>query len=235
MTLLRADSIVKSYGDRHVLTAASLRASEGQIVGLLGRMGEGKSTLLRICAGLMSADGGWVTFAGVQYLRSSLSTLAARGLYYLADADNLASTLTLRGHMRAVQRRYGAGDLDEIIALLELEPLLNAMPYSLSTGEQRRAELAIAMLRKPVCLLTDEPFRSIDPLAAELMGTAFRRLAAAGCAIVVTGHDVRAIVPYLDRVVWMTSGTTYELGTPESAWENELFQREYLGPGMGVA
>jgi ABC-type multidrug transport system ATPase subunit len=193
-------------------------------------MGEGKSTLLKICAGVVAPDDGWVNFAGVQYSRSRLSTLATRGLYYLADADNLASTRTLRDHFRAVQRRFGVGDADGIIAMLQLEALLDTTAASLSGGEQRRAELAVAMLRKPLCLLTDEPFRGIDPLTAELMGLAFRQLAGAGCGVVLTGHEVRTLMPYLDSVVWMTAGTTYELGTPGNAVQHELFQREYLGP-----
>ncbi|HSU96952.1 MAG TPA: ATP-binding cassette domain-containing protein [Gemmatimonadaceae bacterium] len=211
-----------------------MRVNAGQVVGLLGRMGEGKSTLLKICAGLVPPDSGWTSFVGVQYFRSRLSTLAASGLYYLADADNLASTRTLRDHFRAVCRRYGGGDQDEVIELLKLDSLLDISPAALSGGEQRRAALGVAMLRQPICLLTDEPFRGIDPLTAELTGAAFRRLAATGCAVVLTGHEVRTLVPYLDRVVWMTSGTTYELGTVASAWNHEAFQREYLGPLAGA-
>jgi ABC-type multidrug transport system ATPase subunit len=228
--ILCADSVGKSYGRRRVLSSASLRVPEGKIVGLLGRMGEGKSTLLKTCAGMAQPDSGWIRFAGVQYFRARLSTLAARGMYYLADDNNLASSLTLRAHIRVVERRYGMANSDQIIAQLKLEPLLDSLPAALSGGEQRRAELAVAMLRRPLCLLADEPFRGIDPLTAELVGSALRQLSAAGCGIVLTGHEVRTLLPYVDTIAWMTAGTTYDLGTPESAWRNEQFQRAYLGP-----
>ena len=55
------------------------------------------------------------------------------------------------------------------------------------------------------------------------------QLAAEGCGVVVTGHEVRALRPFLDSVTWVTAGTTYPLGTPEEAWKNDRFRREYLG------
>jgi ABC-type Mn2+/Zn2+ transport system ATPase subunit len=64
----------------------------------------------------------------------------------------------------------------------------------------------------------------------DLLGMAFRHLASTGCAVVVTGHEVNALEPHLDSVVWVTSGTTYSLGTTEAAWKHEKFRKEYLGP-----
>lgn len=86
MTILHADSISKARGTRRVLTAATLKVGAGTVVGLLGRMGEGKSTLLKICAGVEAPDSGWVLFAGRQSSRAHLPDTARRGLYYLADS-----------------------------------------------------------------------------------------------------------------------------------------------------
>ena len=229
MTVLRADSIGKIYKGQRVVTAASLEVQPGEIVGLLGRMGVGKSTLLRICAGVETADSGWVRFAGAQHFRPRLSVLAAQGMYYLGEARNLANNLSLRGHLDVLLRRYGSQNGKEAIALLKLESLLDQPAHSLSGGEQRRAEIAVAMARQPTCLLADEPFRGIDPISAELIGQALQHLARSGCGVVVTGHEIRSFLPFLSSVVWMTAGTTYALGPPAEAWRDERFRLEYLG------
>ncbi len=228
--ILRADSVSRSFGGRLVLASARLTASGGEVVGLLGRMGMGKSTLLKICAGVMSPDSGWVEFDGQQYQRPRLSTLASRGLFYLAESENLVTALTVEQHFDLIEKRFGKGDRSFVLEFLGLHSFLGAKAATLSGGESRRVEIALALLRRPSCLLSDEPFRSVDPLMCDLLGKAFRHLASTGCAVVVTGHEVNALKPYLDSVVWVTSGTTYSLGNTDAAWSHDAFRNEYLGP-----
>lgn len=206
--------------------------SRGEVIGLLGRMGQGKSTLMKICAGVLDSDSGWVEFDGRQYDRPRLSTLAARGLFYLAETDNLIGALTISQHFDLIEKRFGASDRDLATSMMRLEDFLDARADTLSGGETKRAEMALAILRRPLCLLADEPFKSVDPLMCELLGSGYRHLASNGSAIAVTGHEVNALKPYLDGVVWVTSGTTYELGDTDSAWRHDGFRREYLGPGV---
>ncbi|MEP6508203.1 MAG: ATP-binding cassette domain-containing protein [Gemmatimonadales bacterium] len=214
-----------------MLSSARLSVSRGEVIGLLGRMGQGKSTLMKICAGVMDSDSGWVEFDRRQYDRPRLSTLAARGLFYLAESDNLVSALTISQHFDLIEKRFGSGDRDLAASMMRLEDFLSARADTLSGGETRRAEMALALLRRPSCLLADEPFKSVDPLMCELLGNGYRHLASNGTAVVVTGHEVNALRPFLDSVVWVTSGTTYELGNTVSAWRHDGFRREYLGPG----
>jgi lipopolysaccharide export system ATP-binding protein len=228
--ILCADSISRSFSGRRVLSSARLALEPGQVVGVLGRMGMGKSTLMKICAGVLDADSGWVEFAGQQYQRPRLSKLASRGLFYLAETDNLAGALTVRQHFDLIENRYGSGNRALAVEMLKLEPFLNARCDTLSGGETRRAEMALAILRQPLCLIADEPFKSVDPIMCETLGNAFVHLARNGCAVAVTGHEVNALKPFLDSVVWVTSGTTYSLGTTEAAWSHDGFRREYLGP-----
>ena len=233
--VLRADCVSKRLGGRMVLSAATLSLHAGTVTGLVGRMGQGKSTLLRICAGLLELDGGWVRLRGRQHLRPRLAELARDGLYFLADQRALVARLTLRRHLDLVADRFGAGERETAIELLRLAPLLDVRTGTLSGGERRRAELAVAVARAPHCLLADEPFRGIDPLSAELMGAAFRHLATRGGAVAVTGHELPAIVPAVDELVWLTAGSTRPLGAPAVAWRDHAFQREYLGVAMTAA
>lgn len=228
--VLRIDSACRSFGERRVLTSATLCARRGRVTVLFGRNGCGKSTLLRIGAGLLAPESGVITFAGRKWMRTRLHVVARRGLFYLPERGLLAHTLTLRAHLDMVTRRFGgnaawAGHVAE----LGLDSLLDRRPDQLSGGEQRRGELAIALTRGPKVMLADEPLMGIAPVDAERIGAALRRLAAAGCAVVVTGHEVPTLLDYADDVVWMTAGTTHELGAPASALLNWQFRREYLG------
>lgn len=228
--ILWADSISRSFSGRRVLSSARLTASAGEIVGVVGRVGSGKSTLLKISAGVLQADSGWVQFCGQRHYRPRLSSLAARGMFYLAESNNLVSAMTVRRHFNVIEKRFGPGVCEEVLSHLSLAALLDATAESLSAGEVRRVEIALALVRRPLCLLADEPFRSVDPKVCQLLGESFRMLAHQGCAVVITGHEVNLLRPFLDSVTWVTSGTTYSLGSADAAWAHDAFAREYLGP-----
>ncbi len=229
MPLLQADSIGKAYGERRILTAARLQAEAGQIVAVVGRMGAGKSTLLKICAGLVAPDSGWVRFEGVMYDRPRLFRIAPRGMYFLPEGGNLASSLSIGEHFRLLGRRYGDGGSAATLEALDLPPLLSRRAHTLSGGERQRVEVALAIARGP-CLLADELFRGLDPLTCELLGAALQRFARSGCAVVATGHEVESLAQFASKIVWVTPGTTYSLGDPRAAAASEAFRREYLGP-----
>lgn len=227
--LFSADSIGKSFGSRKILSAASVWATEGRITALFGRNGCGKSTLLRIAAGVVPADHGVVIFDGQAYLRPRLPTLAARGLFYLPDRDLLSRRLTVREQIRAVEWRFGGGRTHDVLDRLGIGSVLDRTPAQLSGGERRKAEIAVALIRSPRCLLADEPFAGINPGDVETITRALVKLARQGCAVVVTGHEVSSMMDFADEVVWVVAGTTHGLGTPKAAAAHDQFRREYLG------
>lgn len=227
--LFAADSIGKSFGSRTVLKAASVWARPGTISVLFGRNGCGKSTLLKVGAGLLRADHGVVQFDGRSYLRPRLSELAARGLFYLPDRDFLSRRLPVGEQIRAVEWRFGGSRTAGILERLGIGRLLDQTPVELSGGERRRVEIATALIRAPRCLLADEPFAGIDPADAEVLAGTLRSMAWEGCAIVITGHEVRQLLDVADDIVWMAGGSTHGMGTPQKAMQHEQFRREYLG------
>jgi ABC-type multidrug transport system ATPase subunit len=202
MALLEADCIGKAYGARRVLTSASLRAPEGAVTALIGRNGSGKSTLLAVAAGWRQADTGTVRFDAVSYLRPHLVTLSAQGLFYLPDREILSPGIPLHRQLESVARRYGTSAVVTPVA----------------------EELDLVH-----CLLSDEPFRGMSPLDAERLTRVFRRLAAGGCAVVISGHEIDTLLDAADRVVWCTDGTTYEYSSPADVQADWRFQQGYLG------
>lgn len=232
--LFAADSIGKTFGPRTILKAASVWGTPGKITALFGRNGCGKSTLLKIGAGVLRADHGVVHFDGRAYLRPRLPELARRGLFYLPDRDLLSRRLTIGEQLRAVELRFGGARVTEIAERLGIVPVLNRTGVDLSGGERRRAEIAAAWIRAPRCLLADEPFAGINPRDVEVVAAALRELAREGCAIIMTGHEVRQVLDVADEVVWMTAGTTHGIGTAHDARRHEQFRREYLGSQYGI-
>ncbi len=231
--LLEVDSVARSFRGRRVLDAASLRAPAGAVTALVGRNGCGKTTLLRIATGRLAAHSGFVRYDGRTYLRPRLPRLARLGVLFIPDRDLLSSAFSVAQQLGLVWRTFGretgAAAPEEAAARTGLDALVDRRPQALSEGERRRAELALALVRAPRCLLADEPFRHLAPLDAAVVGSVLRELAARGCAVVVTGHEVTSLFEFADRVTWCTSGTTYELGTPAEARRDRRFCVEYLG------
>jgi ABC-type multidrug transport system ATPase subunit len=224
---LLADCVSKRFGERRVLTSASLRAVRGQVRVLFGRNGIGKSTLIKIAAGLVRADSGAVHIDGRVLLRPTLADLARRGLFYLPDHELLSQSMTIGEQLALFAERFGQRSVDEAARLAMIEPFLDRRPGGLSGGELRRAELALALVRRPACLLADEPYRGIAPKDHDALHAIFRGLAADGCAVIVTGHEVASLLELADHITWSTSGTTYELGAPAAARAHENFGKEY--------
>lgn len=233
--VLRADSIVVRYGERRVLTSATLRAEAGRITALFGRNGVGKSTLVKVAVGLLRPTSGVVHFRGVARLRPTLPALAREGLFFLPDRELLAPALTVRRQLALFARRFHRADMDARVdaaaALVGLGDRIDQRADACSGGERRLAEVALAWLRAPTCLVADEPYRDVAPIVGETLSRAFRRMADDGCAVVVTGHETSTLLDLADRVAWCTAGTTYELGTAGEARRHAGFRREYLGPG----
>ncbi|UCG86797.1 MAG: ATP-binding cassette domain-containing protein [Gemmatimonadota bacterium] len=232
--LLAVESIGKSFGTRIVLRTASMWAHPSRITVLLGRNGCGKTTLVKITVGLLRADYGVVIYRGLRSLKPRLHRLARTGLYYLPERNLLSSAFTLREHLRAVNRLVPESDVEGAVELLRLGEFIDRKPRSLSGGELRRAEIAIALARRPICLLADEPYMGIMPTDTELITRAFRELAGEGCAVLVTGHEVRTLLELADDVIWQTGGTTHHIGTPDQAQLHHEFRRDYLGPGFAA-
>lgn len=229
--ILRADSIGKAFGGRHVLKAAYFEVRAGEAVGVVGRNGAGKSTLLKIAAGWLAPDHGLVEFRGKRYVRPPAAQLARAGLLYLpVDRSVLSPVFTLGQHLDALEHRFGrtshrAGTL-EALGISHLQGVLTS---TLSDGERRRAELAVAVLRRPRCLLLDEPFRGVDPVDREVITEILHGLTESGSGLAITGHEMESVLGAAQLILWVREGSTELLGSPANATAHWRFRRDYLG------
>ncbi len=228
---LAAESIGKSFGKRQVLNSASLWVYPGSVTALVGRNGQGISTLFNIAAGLMRPDYGMIRMEGDRFVRVRQADMARRGVFFLPEVGHslLCRSFTIRDHLCATEYHFGGDNIGRAVELLRIGDFLDRLPHMLSGGERRRAELAMAVARGPSCLLADEPFLGVVPTDREFLTELFRNLSRDGCAIAITGHEVQSLFDTADDVLWMTGGTTHALGTPAEARKDDQFVREYLG------
>ena len=226
--ILAAESIGKRFGRRTILQSAGVWATPGRITAILGRNGCGKTTLIRIACGTLAPDYGVVIYDSVRFSRTRLWRLARRGLFFLPERGLLHRGITCADHFKAVTYHCSESRAPDAVERLGLADLMNRKPRTLSGGELRRTELAVAVARAPKCLVADEPFYGIAPKDAELVCGVFRELAESGMAIIVTGHEVQHLLDLADDVIWHTAGTTHALGDPRQAREHHQFGEEYL-------
>lgn len=227
-----AQSMGRWFRRIEVVHSASIWCRPGQVTVLLGRNGSGKSTLLKMATGWLRPDYGVVKLGDEAWERPKPAELGRRGVFYLPAEGLLSRAHRVRPQLNQVARSLGiAGErVEAVAAQLHIESALDRAMWTLSGGELRRADVAAALIARPRYLLADEPLGGITPKDREMVGAAIRHLADAGAGVLVTGHDVAPLMDLADNVVWMTGGTTHDLGTPEAARTHDQFRREYLGP-----
>jgi ABC-2 type transport system ATP-binding protein len=190
--MLRAEGLVKRYGDCRALDGFDLVVQPGEIAGLVGHNGAGKTTFVEVVTGLVKADAGSIRIAGVDARRDPR---AARKLLGVAPQEQaLYNTATVRDNFRLFGSLAGlrAGGLQAAIGAvaeeLRLTDVLGQRVGLLSGGQRRRTQAATAMLGQPAVLLLDEPTAGADPETRAALLAAVRRRADAGAAVVYTTH-----------------------------------------------
>jgi ABC-2 type transport system ATP-binding protein len=177
----------KHFGSLRAVDGVTLAVKTGEIYGLLGPNGSGKTTLIRMLVGLLHPTAGSARVLG--RTMPSKSVLAQVG--YMPQASALYSDLTIRENVAFFAEMCGGGhraQVDEAIALVELEERADDLVRTLSGGLKQRTSLACALAHRPLLLLLDEPTVGIDPLLRATFWRYFRELADVGTTLVISSH-----------------------------------------------
>jgi len=239
---LICETISKAYGDKVIVSEASLELAPGEITALVGRSGAGKTTLLRLLAGMERPDAGTIR-SGSAILSSTSKHVPPEqrriGLIFqdfaLFPHLNVTRNITFGLSHLAPQERA-------IIAEIWLEQLAltsrrAAFPHQLSGGEQQRVAIARALAPEPVAILMDEPFSGLDPVlrdqTREVALSAIRNTQTP--ALMVT-HDAAEALEHADNIAIMSHGRILQTGTCEHVYNNPscLISAKALGPLQAV-
>jgi lipopolysaccharide export system ATP-binding protein len=235
MSVLKAESIAKSYGGRRVVNGVNLEVNGGEIVGLLGPNGAGKTTTFHMMVGLVQPDEGRVVLNDDDLTDAPIYQRARAGISYLPQESSVFRGLSVQDNLRAILQTLDLDTTeqqeraDALMKMLGVNHLATHKASTLSGGERRRVEIARALVLSPFFLLLDEPFTGIDPIAVAEIQKIVRRLIRSGIGILITDHNVRETLGICDRAYIVNEGTILEEGTPSSIAASAKARKFYLG------
>jgi lipopolysaccharide export system ATP-binding protein len=238
MSVLKAVSVVKSYGSKRVVDGLSLAVNGGEVVGLLGPNGAGKTTTFHMMVGLIQPDRGQVVLNEDELTGMPIYLRARAGISYLPQESSVFRRLTVADNLRAILQTLDLSNAeqqercDALMKMLGVSHLATRKAITLSGGERRRVEIARALVLSPFFLLLDEPFTGIDPIAVAEIQKIIRRLITSGIGILITDHNVRETLGICDRAYIVNAGTILEEGTPEVIAASAKARQFYLGEGF---
>ena len=234
---IKAQNLIKVYGDRTVVNDISFTVNKSEVVGLLGPNGAGKTTTFYMVVGLVKANKGKVFLDDKDLTDLTMDKRAKIGIGYLPQESSIFRKLTVEENIRLVLEINDKLTPDEKEKKLEnlldefgVKKLRNEAAISLSGGERRRVELARALAASPEFILLDEPFTGIDPIAIGEIKDNIRRLSEEkGLGVLITDHNPKATLSITDRAYVIFDGKIQIEGKSTEVAENPVAKQFYLG------
>jgi lipopolysaccharide export system ATP-binding protein len=235
MALLETRQLKKAYAGRTVVNGVDITINPGEIVGLLGPNGAGKTTTFYMVTGLVKPDAGQIFFDQRDVTKYPMHKRAQLGIGYLSQEPSIFRRLTVEENIMAVletldlPRPERKKRLEELLNELGIGHLRKSRADTLSGGERRRLEITRALVTHPLCILLDEPFSGIDPIAVSDCQHLIQELKSKGLGILLTDHNVRETLAITDRAYIMYEGKILISGTKNDLLNNKEARKIYLG------
>ena len=222
--MIAVRSLRKKIGEQEILRGVDLEVRDGETLVLIGRSGGGKTVLLKHMIGLLEPDSGEILIHGQNIVglnERQLGTIREKvGILFQGGA--LFDSMTVEDNIAFPLREAGERDpkvvhsrIAEMLEVTEMEGHEDKMPESLSGGMKKRVGLARAIIRRPSCVLYDEPTAGLDPVVADSINRLIRCLQQRfGITSVVVTHDMKSAFDVADRIAYLHEGRVYFHGTP---------------------
>jgi branched-chain amino acid transport system ATP-binding protein len=229
MTILQVEDIHTYYGDAYVLQGLSLELAQGQILGLLGRNGVGKTTLVNSIVGFNRPRRGRIVFKGADITRLSSYETVRRGMGLVPQGRRVFASLTVEENLK-VAGNGGAWTLPRVYELFpRLAERRRQRAKTLSGGEQQMLAIARGLMTNPDCLIMDEPSEGLAPIVIQAVWQAISKLRQQGLSILLVEQNAALALELVDYVHVVSKGRVVYSGTPKDLWADDAVKSRYLG------
>ncbi len=238
---LTVTSLHKSFGRKKVVKGIDFSMHTGEILGLLGPNGSGKTTTFYMIVGFYKPTSGEVMLDGQYVTKLPMYRRAKLGISYLPQEpsvfrkltveENIWSILETRTDLTTKEKHMR---LDQLIEEFSIEKIRHQSAFTLSGGERRRTEIARSLAIEPKFLMLDEPFAGIDPIAVADIKNMIRLLAGRGIGILITDHNVRDTLEITHRAIIINTGEIMIQGTRQEILDSPVAREIYLGKDFSM-
>lgn len=227
--VLEVTDLVKEFGAVRPVNGVTFSMKRGEILGLLGANGAGKTTMINMILGIVTPTGGSIRVFDRDLAKERIAIL--RRMNFCSTYTQLPGNLRVWQNLTVFGKIYRVPNLkkriDEVLELLEIAHLKDRVSGNLSAGESTRLNLCKALLNRPELLLLDEPTASLDPDIADKVRKVTKRIREEdGASILYTSHNMRDVEEVCDRIIFMHQGKILFTGTASETLEH--FQEESL-------
>src|SRR6266852_5518713 len=232
MAILEVQDIHTYYGDAYVLQGLSLKLEQGQILGLLGRNGVGKTTLVNSIVGFNPPRRGKILFKGADITRISSFETVRSGMGLVPQGRRVFPTLSVEENLLVAERsvdRHG-WNFQRVYALFpRLQERRNQRAKTLSGGEQQMLAIGRALMTNPDCLIMDEPSEGLAPIIIQSLWEAIGKLKEQGLSILLVEQNAHLALKLVDYVHVLSKGQVVYSARPEELSANEDIKSRFLG------
>lgn len=222
------------YGESHVLHDLSFKVKKGQVLGLLGRNGAGKTTCISAIMGLIKANAARVDLFGQSIVGLSPEAISIRGVGLVPQGRRIFPSLTVFENLTVAARRGTAGNsdwsLEQAYATFpRLSERKRQLAGSLSGGEQQMLAICRALMTNPRLVLFDEPSEGLAPQIVAEVATVLKKLRSSGLSIILVEQNIKLALDIADEVVVLNTGYVAHAGSVESLRSNDRLVEQLLG------
>jgi branched-chain amino acid transport system ATP-binding protein len=232
MAILEVQDIHTYYGDAYVLQGLSLQLEQGQILGLLGRNGVGKTTIVNSIVGFTPPRRGKIYFKGADITGDSSFAIVRSGMGLVPQGRRVFPTLSVEDNLLVAEHgiaRHG-WNLPRVYALFpRLHERRSQRARTLSGGEQQMLAIGRGLMTNPDCLIMDEPSEGLAPIIIQGLWEAIARLKQEGLSILLVEQNAALALKLVDFVHVIAKGRVVYSAPPGELWTNEEIKSRYLG------